>query len=76
MNTSKVSLFYLIGWVMSHRSNLLRKDFEYYTKNGWLDNPDDPYVWMDNQGLWYKQIAGTKERIYYKPNLILESVGC
>jgi hypothetical protein len=33
-------------------------------------------VWMDNQGLWYKQIAGTKERIYYKPNIILESVGC
>ena len=55
----------------SHRSNLLRKDFEYYTKHGWTDNPDDPYVWMDDKGLWYKQIAGTKERVYFnnKPEL-------
>ena len=50
----------------SHRSNLLRKDFEYYTKHGWVDNPDDPYVWMDSNGEWYKQIAGTKERIYFE----------
>jgi hypothetical protein len=49
----------------SHRSNLLRKDFEYYSKHGWTDNPEDPYVWMDDKGLWYKQIVGTKERIYF-----------
>jgi integrase len=51
---------------LSHRSNLLRKDFDYYSKHGWTDNPEDPYVWMDDKGLWYKQIAGTKERIYFE----------
>jgi hypothetical protein len=55
----------------SHRSNLLRKDFDYYSKHGWVDNPDDPYVWMDDKGLWYKQMVGTKERIYFNnKNLI------
>jgi hypothetical protein len=52
----------------SHRANLLRKDFECYTKQGWTDNPDDPYVWMDGNGLWYKQIVGTKERIHFTPS--------
>jgi hypothetical protein len=26
----------------SHRSNLLRKNFDYYSKHGWTDNPEDP----------------------------------
>jgi hypothetical protein len=29
----------------SHRSNLLRKDPEYYGKFGWTESPDLPYVW-------------------------------
>jgi len=29
----------------SHRSNLLRKDPEYYGKFGWVEAPDLPYVW-------------------------------
>lgn len=29
----------------SHRSNLLRKDFEYYSKFGWSEPPDMPYFW-------------------------------
>lgn len=29
----------------SHRSNLLRKDFKYYTKFGWNENISMPYVW-------------------------------
>jgi len=29
----------------SHRSNLLRKDFEYYTRFGWTEPPDLPYAW-------------------------------
>jgi hypothetical protein len=29
----------------SHRSNLLRKDPEYYGKFGWAEPPDLPYVW-------------------------------
>jgi hypothetical protein len=49
----------------SHRSNLLRKNFDYYSKHNWTDNPEDPYVWMDDKGLWYKQMVGTKERLYF-----------
>jgi hypothetical protein len=60
----------------SHRANLLRKDSEYYSKHGWTEDPNDPYVWMDGKGLWYKQTVGSKERVFFKPNLILESVGC
>ena len=29
----------------SHRSNLLRKDPEFYGKYGWTDPPDLPYLW-------------------------------
>lgn len=29
----------------SHRSNLLRKDPEWYGRFGWLEPPDLPYVW-------------------------------
>ena len=29
----------------SHRSNLLRKNPEWYSQFGWTDNPEAPYVW-------------------------------
>lgn len=29
----------------SHRSNLLRKDPEFYSQYGWLEPPDLPYFW-------------------------------
>lgn len=29
----------------SHRSNLLRKDFDYYTRFGWTESPNLPYAW-------------------------------
>ena len=29
----------------SHRSNLLRKDPDYYGREGWREGPDLPYVW-------------------------------
>jgi hypothetical protein len=29
----------------SHRANLLRKDFEFYSRYGWDDDPEQPYVW-------------------------------
>ncbi len=29
----------------SHRSNLLRKDKEWYGQFGWEESPDLPYVW-------------------------------
>lgn len=32
----------------SHRSNLLRKDFKYYSQFGWKEPMDLPYVWPVN----------------------------
>lgn len=29
----------------SHRSNLLRKDSEYYVFFGWKEDPSQPYIW-------------------------------
>jgi hypothetical protein len=29
----------------AHRSNLLRKDFEFYSQLGWKEPPDLPYIW-------------------------------
>lgn len=49
----------------SHRSNLLRKDFNYYSTHGWTDVPSLPYCWFDmNKNQWYKQHAGTKDKVY------------
>ena len=48
----------------SHRANLLRKDREYYSQFNWKENPENPYVWHDKEGLWYEQHVGTGERLY------------
>ena len=48
----------------SHRSNLLRKEFDYYKQHGWDEDPEDPYMWQDVEGKWYKQHVGTGEREY------------
>tara|TARA_R110002020_G_scaffold172623_10_gene363026 strand:+ start:6751 stop:7242 length:492 start_codon:yes stop_codon:yes gene_type:complete len=48
----------------SHRANLLRKDYEYYSQFNWSENPKSPYVWHDVEGLWYEQIVNTGKRIY------------
>ena len=48
----------------SHRANLLRKDSEYYSKHGWTENPEDPYIWMDKDGKWYAQKISTNTRVY------------
>lgn len=29
----------------SHRGNLLRKDFEYYSAQGWTEDPNLEYIW-------------------------------
>lgn len=29
----------------SHRANLLRKDFSFYSRYGWTEDPGLPYVW-------------------------------
>jgi hypothetical protein len=33
----------------SHRSNLLRKDFTYYSKFGWTEENNLPYIWMTKE---------------------------
>ena len=48
----------------SHRANLLRKDYEYYSQFKWKENAEDPYVWHDVEGKWYEQHVGTGERLY------------
>ncbi len=49
----------------SHRANLLRKDPEYYKQHKWKENPEDPYVWHDKEGKWYKQHVGIPRREYF-----------
>ena len=49
----------------SHRANLLRKDFNYYTDHGWTENPENPYVWLDKENKWYEQKIGENKRIYF-----------
>ena len=48
----------------SHRANLLRKDYEYYSQFGWKENPKSPYVWHDKEGFWYEQMVNTGKRLY------------
>ena len=49
----------------SHRSNLLRKDTEYYSKYMWVEDPDNPYAWFDtDKQQWYLQHVGTGIREY------------
>ena len=48
----------------SHRANLLRKDFGYYSQFKWTENLESPYVWRDENNLWYEQLIGTGTRNY------------
>jgi hypothetical protein len=48
----------------SHRSNLLRKEYEYYIRFGWDENSKDPYLWQDASGQWYSYNSELKRRIY------------
>lgn len=48
----------------SHKSNLLKKDFEFYSQYRWNVDPSDPYVWMDDKCMWYEQHSGKKGRVY------------
>jgi hypothetical protein len=48
----------------SHKSNLLKKDSEFYSKYNWNVNPDNPYIWVDENGKWYEQHSGKKGRLY------------
>ena len=49
----------------SHRANLLRKDYEYYSKLGWIEDSENPYTWYDtDKRQWYLQHVGTGIREY------------
>ena len=49
----------------SHRANLLRKDYEYYSKYVWVEDSSNPYAWFDTDKLqWYLQHVGTGVREY------------
>lgn len=34
----------------SHRANLLRKDFDFYSRHGWTEDPEMPYIWPQPVG--------------------------
>ena len=49
----------------SHKANLLRKDYDFYSEYGWDENPKDPYVWYDTEKKkFYKHIVETGKKIY------------
>ena len=49
----------------AHRSNLLRKDKEFYSKYMWTENSENPYAWFDtDKDEWYLQHVGTGIREY------------
>ena len=49
----------------SHRANLLRKDSEFYSKQGWSEDSTNPYAWFDtDKHQWYLQHVGTGIREY------------
>ena len=49
----------------SHRANLLRKDYNYYSQFGWIENSELPYVWLDtDKQQYYEQHIGTGVREY------------
>ena len=49
----------------SHRANLLRKDYEYYSQFGWEEDSENPYTWFDTEKKqWYLQHVGTGIREY------------
>jgi hypothetical protein len=50
----------------SHKSNLLKKDTNFYCKYDWKVSAEDPYVWMDKDGKWYEQHSGKIGRKYIK----------
>lgn len=46
----KIKSYTLPDWIgsnihSSHRANLLRKNYEFYSKYGWKENPNMPYYW-------------------------------
>jgi|688.fasta_scaffold472051_2 hypothetical protein len=57
----------------SHRANLLRKDFNFYSKQGWSEDPTDPYMWIDDRGRWYKHFVQEKKKVFFRDKSVIES---
>ena len=49
---------------LSHRSNLIRKNYAFYKKFKWHVDPIAGYIWLDKDGNWYEQNITTGDRIY------------
>jgi hypothetical protein len=47
------------GFHASHRSNLLRKNFCFYSAYQWHENPNDPYVWVNVDDRLYTKVNKT-----------------
>ena len=49
----------------SHRANLLRKDYKFYSIYKWIEDSENPYTWFDTyKGQWFLQHVGTGVREY------------
>ena len=49
----------------SHRANLLRKDYDFYSTYRWEEDSENPYAWFDtDKNQWYLQHIGTGIREY------------
>jgi hypothetical protein len=57
----------------SHRANLLRKDIGFYSKEGWTEDPNDPYIWFDDKGRWYKHFVSEKKKVFLRDQSVIES---
>ena len=49
---------------LSHRSNLMRKNYTFYKKFKWNVDPLVGYAWLDGNGNWYEQNIATGEKIF------------
>lgn len=42
-----------------HRANLLRKDYEFYSKHGWVESPVNGYIWpLESPNTWVSTMVG------------------
>jgi len=66
--TDKIKYPYWLGndtFHSSHRSNLIRKDNDFYSQYMWVEDGTQPYAWYDtDKREWYLQYVGTGVREY------------
>jgi len=64
LDLSRIEAPYWWGGMIhaSHRSNLLRKDAEFYGQYGWSEGPDLPYYWPKNRVQESPRWAGNQKK--------------